>query len=104
MDQNQTTNNRLNQFLENNLHFSQYDEDDDDADPADLLNLPNSIANQYFENSGPQTSASQLNDLIGRHPYQLNIAINNNNQQISSNDLDVNEEQINNILSKCTTS
>ena len=100
----QTIIGKFDQYFQQNLNFSQYDEDNDDADPADLLGMSDSLVDQYFRNSGPQTSASELMDLISRHPYQLNTGENNNNQQTSSNDLQHQEEQINEILSKCTTS
>lgn len=97
-------NSRLDQFLKENLHFSQYDDDENDADPADLLDMSDSLADQYFQNSGPQTSASEMMDLISRRPYQLNSGQNNNNQQISSDDLHDHGEQIKDIRSNCITS
>ena len=49
----------LDEFFRENLVSSQYD-DDDDADSAHLLDMPDSLADEYIQNSAPQTSIFQL--------------------------------------------
>jgi hypothetical protein len=80
-----TFNSAFKQIFQENLVSSQYD-DDDDADSAHLLDMPDSLADEYIQNNGPRPSMNRLLQLsLCSFPRQTYFEENNNNQQTFSN-------------------
>ncbi|CAF3671368.1 unnamed protein product [Rotaria sordida] len=72
--------------------FHRQCDDDDDADPDHLLDMPNPFTDEYIQNCGSHASIFQLFDSMLRPHQQRNIEENNSNQQPVINDIQYHQQ------------
>ncbi|CAF1151952.1 unnamed protein product [Adineta steineri] len=90
------------EFFRERLGSNQYNEDED-ADPYDLVNMSHSAAMEYIENSGPNISARELLNAFGGFAPRSNMEWNSDDQQHRQTDhdshMDLLKQQIGESLS-----
>ncbi|CAF1038837.1 unnamed protein product [Adineta steineri] len=95
-------NHAFTEFFRERLGSNQYNEDED-ADPYDLVNMSHSAAMEYIENSGPNISARELLNAFGGFAPRSNMEWNSDDQQHRQTDhdshMDLLKQQIGESLS-----